>query len=212
MGLVVRLLVCLAGLILLGGSAQGQRLADFFQQKKTQLDYLLQQIGYLEIYRSNVNRGYEIMGAGLNLVKGFTGDEYQLHKDFFGSLKKVNPLIEKQAKVAEVFQMQQVILKAFDHIGKLELSEENLARVYLIKEGMLNECEKDIKELLLLMNAGSLESRDAQRLVKLIKIHTSMSEKLDYSVGLLERLRLFCELKNVERLNLEKLRRWYEIN
>lgn len=212
MGSSNRILLCFFVLVLLSLSSYGQTFAEFFRQKKTQEEYLLKQIGYLELYGGYVRQGYEIVGSGLNVIKGFTAGEFDLHKDFFEDLKRVNPLIKKDARVTEIAVMQGKILTAFVGIARMYLDDEILAEVFLMRQGLMEECEKDLEELLVVMSSSRLEMTDQQRLTRLAKVHARMLEKLAFSLDLYGQLKELVQLQGEEKLNVDWLRRVYENN
>lgn len=212
MGLGIRVFGCLLVLMLSGLGSYGQTFSEFFRQKKTQEEYLVKQIGFLELYGGYVRQGYEIVGSGLKVIRDFTSGEFDLHKNFFASLKAVNPLIKNDTRVLEIVLMQDKIAAVFREMSRLELSKENMSFVLLVKNGVLEECEKDVEELELLMSASALQMSDDQRLSKLDGLHRSMLEKFASSHGFYLELKSLVGLKNEHKLGLDWLRRWHEIN
>src|SRR5690606_37042983 len=97
-------------------SAHAQTWDEWFQQKKTQKKYLIKQVAALQIYLGYVKKGYEIARQGLNLIGDIKDGDFSLHKDYFESLKAVNPAIRNSAKVAEIILLQKLIMRDF---GKL---------------------------------------------------------------------------------------------
>lgn len=212
MGSSNRILLCFFALVLLSSSSYGQTFSEFFRQKKTQEEYLLKQIGYLQLYGGYVRQGYEIAGSGLNVIKGFTSAEFDLHKDFFEDLKLVNPLIKKDARVMEIAVMQGKILTAFVAMARLELNAEILAELFLMRQGLMEDCEKELEELLVVMSSSRLEMTDQQRLTRLAKVHARMLGKLTLSLGLYRQLIELVRMQGEEKLNVDWLRRIYENN
>ena len=96
------------------GSLQAQTFAEWFQQKKRQKKYLLQQIAALQIYVGYAQKGYQIAKEGLTTIGGFTRGEFNLHSDYFHSLKTVNPEIRKYAKVADIIALQVKIVQNYN--------------------------------------------------------------------------------------------------
>lgn len=212
MGSSNRVLLCFFAFVLLSVNVYGQNFAELTRQKKTGEEYLLKQIAYLKLYGGYVRQGYEIVGSGFKVIKGFSSAEYDLHKDFFKDLKLVNPLIKQDARVMEIAVMQGKILTAFVGMARLELDAEILAEVFLMRQGLLEECEKDIEELLVVMSSSRVEMTDQQRLSRLAKVHVGMLEKLAFSLNLYGQLTELVRMRGDEKLNLEWLRRVYENN
>ena len=92
-------------------SSQAQTRSEWTRQKKTQIRYLLEQIVAFQAYTGYLKKGYSIAGKGLSNIQHSKDGEWSLHKDFFGSLKAVNPSVKSYAKVADVIDMQIKIIK-----------------------------------------------------------------------------------------------------
>lgn len=83
-------------------ATQAQNVAELTKQKKTQKKYLIEQIVALQLYISYVKKGYSIAKEGLNTISAFKRGEFNLHTNYFNSLKSVNPKIKQYAKVADI--------------------------------------------------------------------------------------------------------------
>jgi len=66
---------------------------SFFQQKKPKLKYIEQQIALFEIYAGYLKLGYKIAHDGWSMVNGIKHGDFDLHNNYFNSLKQVNPAI-----------------------------------------------------------------------------------------------------------------------
>ncbi len=91
--------------------ASSQTWAEWTQQKETQKKYLLQQITALQIYLSYAKKGYDIASKGINTVRNIKKGDFNLHQEFFSSLKNVNPKISRYVKVADIIAYQVRIIK-----------------------------------------------------------------------------------------------------
>jgi hypothetical protein len=191
------------GLAFCSASSKAQTYAELFRQKKTQEKYLLKQLAYQELYAGYVKKGYDIVGSGLNTIKGITSGEFGLHEAFFSSLSLVNPLIKKDYRVLEIASMQLKISKAFAGMLKSELDEENVAYVRSVREGVISECNKDLDELLLVITSSKLEMSDEERLSRLAKVHASMLEKLEFVFGFYVEVQQLSEAKKNEKMQLK---------
>src|SRR5260221_4860823 len=97
--IILSLFVCIQ-------AGHAQTYDEWFRQKKTQKKYLLQQIAALQVYIDYAKKGYDIASKGLNTIRDIKNGDFNLHRDFFGSLKQVNPKIKKYAKVADIIAYQ----------------------------------------------------------------------------------------------------------
>src|SRR5215470_7473984 len=100
-------------LIVLTYQCQAQSFDVWFQQKKTQKKYLLQQIAALQVYLDYLEKGYSISKEGLGMIQDLKNGEFVLHDSFFNSLKIVNPVVRKGAEVTEIVALQLAIVNRF---------------------------------------------------------------------------------------------------
>lgn len=84
---------------LLSSGVKAQTFGEWFRQGATQKKYLLQQIAGLQVYIGYVQKSYSIAKQGLNTVSAIKHGEFNLHKDYFNSLRTVNPKIKNYSKV-----------------------------------------------------------------------------------------------------------------
>src|SRR3954463_9131175 len=66
---------------------------EWFKQKKTQVKYLEEQIIALHVNGNYLEEGYKIVQGGLSAIHDIKNGDFNLHKDYFSSLKRVNTAI-----------------------------------------------------------------------------------------------------------------------
>ncbi len=207
----IALIGCLTFLASIG-TGYGQTFAEFFNQKKTQKKYLLEQIAALEVYTSYLKKGYEIASSGLQTIKELSNGEFSLHNAFISGLKKVSPAVKNNVKVAEIIEMQIRIGKAFSGIkSDPNLSLSNQLYVQEVRENLWEESLKDLEELLLVITSGKLEMGDDERIKRLDKIYLSMRDKSAFVQGFTTEVSLFIRQKEMEKRSVEQLRNSYGI-
>jgi hypothetical protein len=167
------------------GRLQAQTFAEWFQQKKTLKKYMLQQIAALQIYIGYAQKGYQIAKEGLTTIGGFTRGEFNLHGDYFNSLKVVNPEIKHQAKVAEIIELQVKIVQNYNSIyRKLKstdaFSNDELNYVRSAFSNLLDDCEKTLDELIAVTTDGKLEMKDDERIARIDKLYLDMQDKFNF--------------------------------
>lgn len=173
-------------LMAVSGSLKAQTFAEWFQQKKTQKKYLVQQIAALQVYIGYAKKGYNIAKDGLNTIGGFTRGEFDLHGDFIGSLKKVNPEIKRYAKVADIIALQvnvvQQSAKAYRQLQRSDmLSSGELSYVNRVMGRLLDDCEKILDELITVTTNGKLEMKDDERMARIDRLYLEM--QASYTFG-----------------------------
>ncbi|MCT1523838.1 hypothetical protein [Sphingobacterium hotanense] len=180
-------IMIIAGILLaISGSLQAQTFSEWFRQKKTQKEYLIQQIAALQVYIGYAKKGYNIAKDGLNTIGGFTRGEFDLHGDFISSLGKVNPEIRHYAKVADIIAMQVKIVQGHHRtLRQLRrsdaLSGDELAYIGRVFGRLLDDCEKTLDELITLTTDGRLEMKDDERMARIDKLYLDMQDKYTFS-------------------------------
>lgn len=193
--------------------SQAQTFAEFFKQKKTQKKYLLQQIAALQVYIGYAKNGYNIASGGLQTIKDITGCEFDLHSAFINSLKTVTPVIRKHVKVAEIIEYQIRIGKAFRTVKYSPyLSVGNQLYVIGVHEKVIQECGKDLEELLLVITSGKVEMTDEERMRRLDSIYESMTDKYAFTMDFIGQVTVMINHAEKEEQFINQIRKNYEIN
>lgn len=190
-----------------------QTFGEFFNQKKTQKRYLLQQIAALQVYLGYAKKGYEIAGSGLQTVKNITSGEFSLHNDFISSLSAVSPFIRDNVKVAQIVAYQLEIVNGFNSIRSDVdgfLSASNLAYLLSVRTVVLAECSADLQELILVVTPGLVEMDEQERLIRLDKLYASMQDKAGFTRGFCAELAALSAFRKRESFSIDFLNRVYE--
>lgn len=189
-----------------------QTFGEFFNQKKTQNRYLLEQIAALEMYTSYLKKGYQIVGSGLQTIKDLSNGEFNLHDTFISSLKTVRPAVRNNLKIAEIIEMQVRIGKAFNSIkSNPNLSVSYQFYIQKVRENLWEESLKDLEELLLVITSGKLEMGDQERIKRLDNIYLSLREKTAFTQNFTTEVNLFISQKELEKKSIEQLKNSYGI-
>ncbi|PWA10478.1 hypothetical protein [Flavobacterium laiguense] len=154
--------------------------ANIYAQAK-QAQVLLKQIAALQMYIGYAQKGYSIAKKGLNTVSDFKRGEFNLHTDYFNSLKTVNPKIKKYAKVAEIVSLQLKIMKSYSVIYR-QVQEDDLFHgdeVEYIKrvfERLIDNCDSILEELITVITDNQLEMKDDERMSRIDVLYKNMMD------------------------------------
>lgn len=194
-------------------SAHAQNFSEWFRQKKTQQKYLLSQIAALQVYIGYAKKGYEIAGSGLSAIREITDGEFNLHHVFINGLKKVNPVIRNDVRVAEIIVFQVDIIRSFNALVKSKYPDiPHLPYISLVADGVISDCYNDLEELLMVITSGKLEMEDDERLQRISSIHERMLDRSAFTQRFCNDAALLLRQKQNEQRSIENLRRYYEIN
>lgn len=160
-------------------------IASVSANAQTQKKYMLQQIAALQVYIGYAKKGYNIASKGINTVRNIKNGDFNLHRDFFSSLKNVNPKISKYVKVADIIAYQIRIVKNTKQTLQIiretkQFTTEELEYCKKVFDNLLDQCVKTIDELLLVTTPGKLEMKDDERLKKIDRIYSDMQDKYSF--------------------------------
>lgn len=175
-------MILLVSCFLAAGSIHAQTWQEWFQQKKTQKLYLIQQIAALKVYLGYARKGYDIANKGLTTVRNIKKGDFDLHRNFLEALKLVNPKIRKYAKIADIIDYQVRIIKATNQTlqkfrSANQFTQSEIDYCKQVFDNLLNECSKGIEELLLVISSNILEMKDDERIKRIDNIHNDMQDK-----------------------------------
>jgi len=157
---------------------RAQTWSEFFQQKKTQKQYLLEQLVALKIYAGYLEKGYEIAGDGLGIVRGFKNGEFGLHEVFFSSLKTISPLISANPRMIYLISMEQEIFRISrrNYADNLfGLAEMNF--IVGVQTDLGKSFEADLELLSLILEWGKLELTEVERFDRLNRLYEQVCER-----------------------------------
>jgi hypothetical protein len=165
--------------------AKAQTFGEWFQQKKTQKKYLLQQIAGLQLYIGCIKKGYSIAQKGLTTISDFKSGEFHLHSDYFNSLTNVNPLVKNYSKVADIIfyqiQIVQTYRQAYKRIKKSNAFTPNeIAYMNRVFGRLIDDCYAAIDELIIVTTSGKLEMTDDARIERIDALYEEMEDKYSF--------------------------------
>lgn len=192
-------------------SCRAQTAAEFLRQKKTQQEYLLTQLGYLELYGWEIRKGYELAREGLGMIKGFTSGELKLHEGFFERLSRVSSVVREDFRVVEIARMQLNIRSAFSALVASSPAEPPLGSyIQEVRKKVIAGCNQDLNELLDIVLSSEVEMDDKARLERLKIVYLSMKGKAEFSAYFCAQVQALVLNNRSYKIDLKQLRRFYE--
>jgi hypothetical protein len=153
---------------------------NIYAQAK-QREVLLKQIAALQMYIGYAKKGYSVVKKGLNAVGDFKRGEFNLHVDYFNSLKTVNPKIKKYARVAEIISLQVKIIKSYGTIyGQVQQDDlfhgDEVDYIKRVLDRLIENCDDNLEELITIVTDRQLEMKDDERMKRIDAIYQNMME------------------------------------
>ncbi len=166
-------------------SVDAQTFGEWFRQKATQKKYLLQQIAALQVYIGYAQKGYSIAHDGLNFIGDLKKVDFNLHADYFNSLKAVNPSIKKYSRVADIISLQLKIVSvyknAFRQVQKSKaLNGDELSYINAVFNNLIDACTGTIDELTTIITNNQLQLKDDERIERIDALYNDMQSKYSF--------------------------------
>ncbi len=163
----------------------GQTTEEWIEQDKTQIKYLLQQIAAQKVYLDYLEKGYDIAMDGLHAIRDIKKGDFNLHSDYFNSLKEVNSKIKNSARFGDIISLQSRIIKkaksTIEHVRECnQFTYKEIGYVKNVFDHLLDECSKDIEVLITIVTSGELEMKDDERINRIDKIYDEMQDKFSF--------------------------------
>lgn len=209
----MRKMVLMVGVLCAAVSVQAQTWAEWFDQKNTQIKYLVNQIGALEVYTGSLEKGYNIAHTGLTAIDNIKKGDFSLHSEYFSSLSKVSPEIKTYWKIADIIQTGVRILSACSRMSKLLkgaglFSDEEIRYCTSVLNGVLDGCADLTSQLIDVTTDGKLQMKDDERLGRIDEVYAALKDRekfvLSFSKGTkmlaLERAKDENDVKVLQRL------------
>jgi hypothetical protein len=140
----------------------GQNINEFLRQKKTRIRYLTEQIAALQVMIELGQKGYAIYRDGLDLIGDVKDGEFNLHKDYFASLSRINPRIGQSPQVADMYAWQEQIRRFTRKINALDLGSSTASLRKLFTALTARSAERT-EQLRLLTTDGHYQLTDDER-------------------------------------------------
>ncbi|WP_333887401.1 hypothetical protein [Sphingobacterium siyangense] len=176
----------LCALFISSSTLKAQTFAEWFRQKKTQKQYLIEQIAALKVYSEYVKKGYDIGKKGLGTISQIKNGDFNLHRDFFGALATVNPAFKHDPRVAEIQNLQVSILAIKDQVLRNQAKSDLLNKkenryIALVFERLIENCSHILDQLDDVALSGNLTMKDDERLDRINQLHMEMADNYRFA-------------------------------
>jgi len=207
------ILSCL--LIVLGAAnARSQTFSEWFRQKATQRKYLIEQIAALKAYGTVLKKGYDVSRKGLKTIGDIKDGDFNLHKDYFNSLKTVNPEISKYPRAKDILTIQQRIgelsvKSKSDASTSGKFSGDELKYISGVYERLQKDCLQTISDLEMVTTSGKIEMKDDERIERIDKLYNESLSQYGFAKSFSSSLQVMALQKNKDAKDLKTMGRMY---
>lgn len=200
-----------AALLLVAAGAQAQSFSfgDLFGQAGKQKNYYLQQIAAYQAFESELKQGYNVVKNGLNGIRDINTAELNAHTAYYESLKQPGSSVKNNTQVEDILNWQSEINTSFGQSFN-GLTDNEQTYVATVKTNLLQACNADLTDLQNLLQSGTLQMTDDERLKRLAKIHTAMLDKYEFSRSFINSIRLLLVRRGQDLNETQTLKSIYE--
>ncbi|MDA9554663.1 hypothetical protein N9R54_00375 [Pelobium sp.] len=182
---------------------KAQNWDEIFKQKKTQNEYLLKQIVAFKVYGNYLKKGYEIAKGGLKTLSDLKKGEFDLHQDFFNSLKSINPVVANNPEIATAFDLEKGISYSFKTLKLSGLSTSEIDYINTVKKKVLEESHQDLENLSVILKPSQLEMEDSQRIQRIDELHQNLVSKYQFTKTFVSEILLLQNQKEKEKQEIK---------
>lgn len=188
----------------------GQTFAEWFKQKKTQQQYLLQQIGALMTYRQYALNGYKIAKGGLGSIGNYVGREYDLHQGYYNRLNMVSSPVKNEPQVKTILSRQQDLLALTQQIkAQGGLTPEETRYIGNVCTALIKDCDGLLSDLQTVLQDNKVTMSDEERLRQIGRICRSMQDNYRFAKAFGDQLKVYMLQKQQEQKDVNTLKQWY---
>ena len=210
---IIALLVLFSCLM---GSIHAQTWDEWFKQKKTQIKYLTQQMAALQVYEVYLSKGYKIAKGGLHTIGDIKNGEFDLHEAFFSSLLHINPSIQHYSRIADIVNLKISITKQYkiyceNMSQSKQLNKDEIQYIHSVFTSLLNNCTKDISDLISVTTDGQLQLGDDERLQRIDAIYKSMVGKNSFAKNFNSQINVLTMNRQKEQSETASLQTLYNL-
>jgi hypothetical protein len=176
----------LISLVLLANLCQAQKFKEWFRQKKTQKQYLIEQIAQYKIYLELLEKGYAIAKEGLETIHDIKNGEFKLHKNYMDSLRIVGAQVSKYPKIKLTgslhAQIKAVAASSENRLGQSGyFSSEELSYIGAVYGRLLEDCQQINDALKDVTRDGTLAMSDDERFKRIDLLYDHMQSNYGFA-------------------------------
>jgi len=193
--------------ILMGTGLAAQGLGNIFSQGAADLKCMAKQMVLIQLYISWIEKGYQIAGSGLQVIRDIKQGEWNLHSMFYGSLAQVNPAIKQCADVTGAIRFQAAVIRELGEINQIkQLSPEEMEYLLEIGDNLLNDCSRDLDHLINLISDDIFRMSDDERILSLHEIDLNMENHYKTACELVAGAQSVAAQKQWEEQDIQRLK------
>lgn len=179
-------------------------------QELQQLSLDIEKLAQLKSMLSSMTKGYSTLKNGYNSVIGISQSNFDLHKAFLDGLFQVSPGVKRYKKINDIISDQSLLVREYktgnDRFHSASVfNQKELLSISNKYAAWVEQSEKNLDELLLVITPGQLRMNDEERIAVIDRADSEMKE-------ILNSLRSFNNSNNAIMQNRQRVKRDIEVS
>ena len=174
----------------------------------------LEQLSALKGYMHTAEEGYRIVTDGLHVIQDIKEGEFNLHRVFIGSLRKVDQAVLESPDVRTAFDevaatnwLFDKALKTYTASGWLQPPEEEYLTT--VKGKVDGDGEKDLATLGTVLQDGAFSMTDGERLRQMRQLQNEIHTRYVHATAYVMAIGQLITGRAKEQAYLGTLKQWY---
>ena len=207
----MRKTVAILVLMLTAHSCFAQKFKEWFRQKKTQKEYLIEQIAHLKLYLELTEKGYKIAKEGLTTIGEIKRTEFRLHKNRFDSLLIVSPAVGSHPRLKQITDMHGRVNQICESLtGELAaenvFSQEQLDYIRGVLGLVYDDCQGILYGMFDVIRSGNTAMTDDERIKRIDLLCGQMQDNYLFVKSFAAKTRLLASQITTEKTGIENSR------
>ena len=207
----MKTVLMIIGLLVLSNLCEAQKVKEWLRQKKTQKQYLIEQIAQYKIYLELAKKGYRIAKEGLETIHDIKNGEFELHKNYMDSLRIVGAEVGKYKRIeftgALYSRIKAVTASSENRLGQSEyISSEEFGYVRSVYSKLLADCERITNALKDVTEDGPLSMSDDERFNRIDLFYGQMQSNYSFAKAFSSEATMLaaCRLREADDLKTRR--------
>ena len=188
--------------LLAATASMGQNFREWFRQKKTQQQYLTEQIAQLKIYLELTEKGYKIAKEGLTTIGEIKRGEFKLHQNRFDSLLIVNVHIGSYSRLQQITDLHgriNQICKALPPELAAVSDADQLNYFMQVLDAVYQDCQSILGNLFMVIRSGQAAMSDDERITRIELCLTQMQANYSFVKNFDQQAKLLARQSGIEK-------------
>lgn len=207
----MRKTVTILVLMLASHSCFAQKFKEWFRQKKTQKEYLIEQIAHLKLYLELTEKGYKIAKEGLTTIGEIKRTEFRLHKNRFDSLLIVSAAAGSHPRLKQITDLHGQINRICAQLpgeltGRGQFSQSQMGYIRQVLGLVYDDCQGILYAMFDVARSGNTAMSDDERIKRIDLLCDQMQDNYLFVKSFAEQTRLLSSQIENEKTAIENSR------